>query len=77
VDVPGSALASVLLALGDGLVLLGALDPTAFPWARTGSAVGGKNGHRRPTRSPAAWLRSMSVPVKREWHRMARGSEHR
>jgi AcrR family transcriptional regulator len=40
VDMPGNALASVLLALEDGLLLHGALDPTAFRWDRIGSAVG-------------------------------------
>ncbi|MFZ0214924.1 MAG: TetR/AcrR family transcriptional regulator [Candidatus Dormiibacterota bacterium] len=40
VDVPGNALASVLLALEDGLMLHGALDPSAFRWERVRSAVG-------------------------------------
>jgi TetR/AcrR family transcriptional repressor of nem operon len=33
VDVPANACASILLALGDGLVLHAELDPTAFRWA--------------------------------------------
>jgi AcrR family transcriptional regulator len=39
VEVPGNALASVLLALEDGLVLHGALDPSAFRWERIRRAV--------------------------------------
>jgi hypothetical protein len=31
--VPANALASILLALTEGLVLHGALDPKAFHWA--------------------------------------------
>jgi AcrR family transcriptional regulator len=38
-EVAANALASVLLALGDGLVLHSALDPSAFRWERTGRAV--------------------------------------
>lgn len=40
VDVPGNALASVLLALEDGLMLHASLDPSAFRWERVGRAVG-------------------------------------
>jgi AcrR family transcriptional regulator len=40
VDVPGNALASVLLALEDGLILHAALDPSAFRWERVSSALG-------------------------------------
>jgi TetR/AcrR family transcriptional regulator, transcriptional repressor of aconitase len=40
VDVPGNALASVLLALEDGLVLHAALDPSAFRWERIRIALG-------------------------------------
>lgn len=32
VDLPPNALASILIALGDGLLLHAALDPTAFQW---------------------------------------------
>jgi TetR/AcrR family transcriptional regulator, repressor for uid operon len=32
VDLPPNALASILIALGDGLILHAALDPTAFQW---------------------------------------------
>lgn len=39
VDMPPNALASVLLALEDGLVLHAALDPSAFRWERISSAV--------------------------------------
>ena len=40
VDVVPNALASVLLALEDGLILHAALDPSAFRWERIRSAVG-------------------------------------
>jgi AcrR family transcriptional regulator len=39
VDVPANALASALLALADGLLLHGALDPTAFRWPRIRRAL--------------------------------------
>ena len=32
VDLPPNALASILIALGDGLLLHAALDPNAFQW---------------------------------------------
>ena len=32
VDLPPNALASILIALGDGLILHAALDPMAFQW---------------------------------------------
>jgi hypothetical protein len=32
VDIPPNALASILIALGDGLLLHAALDPSAFQW---------------------------------------------
>jgi len=37
--VPANALASILLALTEGLVLHGGLDPTAFQWANIHRAV--------------------------------------
>jgi AcrR family transcriptional regulator len=40
VEVPANALASVLLALEDGLVLHAALDPSAFRWERIRIALG-------------------------------------
>lgn len=39
VDVPPNALASALLALADGLLLHGALDPSAFRWPRIRRAL--------------------------------------
>lgn len=49
VDVPGNALASVLLALEDGLMLHAALDPSAFRWKRIRRAVGAMlSGLQRP-----------------------------
>lgn len=39
VDVPANALASTLLALADGLLLHGALDPSAFRWPRIRRAL--------------------------------------
>ncbi|MGH7911675.1 MAG: TetR/AcrR family transcriptional regulator [Candidatus Dormibacteraceae bacterium] len=39
-NLPARALASVLLALGDGLTLHAALDASAFRWTRVGYAVG-------------------------------------
>ena len=39
VDVPANALAAVLLALADGLMLHRALDPGAFRWANVGRAL--------------------------------------
>jgi AcrR family transcriptional regulator len=38
-EVPDNALASILLALGEGLVLHGALDPKAFRWANVYRAM--------------------------------------
>jgi hypothetical protein len=32
VEIPANALASILLALADGLILHGALDPSGFRW---------------------------------------------
>lgn len=39
VDVPANALASVLLALSDGLLLHAAADPSAFRWERIRTAL--------------------------------------
>lgn len=39
VDVPPNALASVLLALSDGLLLHAAVDASAFRWERIGTAL--------------------------------------
>jgi len=39
VDIPANAFASILLALADGLLIHGSLDPTAFRWANIGKAV--------------------------------------
>ena len=39
VDIPANALASILLALGDGLLLQGALDQRAFRWENVGRAL--------------------------------------
>ena len=39
VDVPANALASILLALGDGLTLHGGLDPGAFSWSNVRKAL--------------------------------------
>ena len=39
VDIPANAFASILLALADGLLVHGSLDPTAFRWANIGKAV--------------------------------------
>lgn len=41
VEVPANALASVLLALADGLLLHAAADPSAFRWERTRTALAG------------------------------------
>ena len=38
-DVPSNALAAMLLALADGLMLYHASDPTGFRWANIGRAV--------------------------------------
>jgi TetR/AcrR family transcriptional regulator, repressor for uid operon len=38
-DVPANALASILLALGDGLMLHTALDPSAFQWRNVRTAL--------------------------------------
>lgn len=38
-DVPANAFASILLALSDGLVLHGALDPSGFRWANIRRAI--------------------------------------
>ena len=49
VEVPANALASVLLALEDGLMLHAALDPSAFRWERVRRAVGAiLSGLQRP-----------------------------
>lgn len=49
VDIAPNALASVLLALGDGLVLHSALDPSAFRWERIRTAVSAMlTGLQRP-----------------------------
>lgn len=39
VDIPANALASVLLALSDGLLLHAAVDASAFHWERIGTAL--------------------------------------
>ena len=39
VAIPANALASILLALADGLMLHGALDPGAFRWRNIGRAI--------------------------------------
>jgi AcrR family transcriptional regulator len=39
VDIPANAFASILLALGDGLLLHGSLDPQAFRWVNIGKAL--------------------------------------
>jgi AcrR family transcriptional regulator len=39
VEVPANALASILLALGDGLTLHGGLDPGAFRWSNVRKAL--------------------------------------
>jgi AcrR family transcriptional regulator len=39
VEVPANALASILLALGDGLTLHGGLDPGAFRWTNVRKAL--------------------------------------
>jgi hypothetical protein len=39
VDIPTNALASILLALTDGLILHAALDPNGFRWARIARAL--------------------------------------
>lgn len=39
VDIPANAFASILLALGDGLLLHGSLDPNAFRWANISKAL--------------------------------------
>ena len=39
VEIPANALASILLALADGLMLHGALDPAAFRWRNIGRAI--------------------------------------
>lgn len=39
VEIPANALASILLALGDGLLLQGALDRGAFRWENVGLAL--------------------------------------
>lgn len=39
VAIPANALASILLALADGLLLHGALDPGAFRWRNVGRAI--------------------------------------
>ncbi len=38
-DVPANALAAVLLALGDGLMMHASVDPGGFRWANVGRAV--------------------------------------
>ena len=38
-EVPANALASVLLAMADGLMLHAAIDPSAFRWENVGRAV--------------------------------------
>lgn len=40
VEVPANALAAILLALSDGLMLHGAVAPQAFRWARVEGALG-------------------------------------
>lgn len=39
VDMPANAFASILLALGDGLLLHGSLDPSAFRWVNISKAL--------------------------------------
>jgi hypothetical protein len=39
VDVPANALAAVFLALGDGLMLHRALDPSGFRWVNVRRAI--------------------------------------
>lgn len=39
VELPANALASILLALSDGLLLHGSVDPTAFRWANIGKVL--------------------------------------
>ena len=39
VEIPANALASILLALTDGLMLHGALDPGAFRWRNISRAI--------------------------------------
>ena len=39
VDVPSNALAAILIALGDGLILHAGLDPAGFRWANVGRAL--------------------------------------
>jgi AcrR family transcriptional regulator len=39
VDIPANALASILLALADGLMLHGALDPSGFRWRNIRRAI--------------------------------------
>ncbi len=39
VEIPANALASILLALADGLMLHGALDPAAFRWRNIRHAI--------------------------------------
>ncbi len=39
VEIPANALASILLALADGLMLHGALDPAAFRWRNIRRAI--------------------------------------
>ncbi|HUK64660.1 MAG TPA: TetR family transcriptional regulator C-terminal domain-containing protein, partial [Dongiaceae bacterium] len=38
-DIPANALASILVALGDGLMLHAGLDPTGFRWANVERAL--------------------------------------
>ncbi|MDQ6949239.1 MAG: TetR family transcriptional regulator C-terminal domain-containing protein, partial [Actinomycetota bacterium] len=39
VDVPANALAAIFLALGDGLMLHGVVDPSAFRWENVRRAL--------------------------------------
>lgn len=39
VDIPANAFASILLALSDGLLLHGSLDPNAFRWVNIGRTL--------------------------------------
>lgn len=41
VDIPANALAAILLALGDGLMLHAGLDPAGFRWANVRKALDG------------------------------------
>ena len=50
VDVPANALAATLLALGDGLMLHRALDPSGFRWANVRRAVDALLGGLRSDR---------------------------